>query len=193
MLRREAAEAAVERVVTLGRELLERDPSQLLEHLERQARRLLAQQAELSTCRQQLAELQSEVEALKQEVTSRVAPFRRKKPKGQNPPKKPGRQPGHRGEWLQSPPSAASDEHIEVSLEVCPDCGNALESKVLTLGPSWLHSQPPVLSEAIRSLNKLLKRWCSKILFQRELPTNGIRYGERGTICSLGVRRNSNH
>ena len=137
-------------MVTLGRELLERDPSQLLEYLERQARRLLVQQAELSTCRQQLAELQSEVEALKQEVTSRVAPFRRKKPKGQNPPKKPGRQPGHRGEWLQSPPSAASDEHIEVSLEVCPDCGNALDARTQRVVEQTIIEAPVVMPRVIR-------------------------------------------
>ncbi|MEO0646313.1 MAG: IS66 family transposase [Cyanobacteria bacterium J06650_10] len=41
-------------------------------------------------------------------------------------PKKSGRKAGHPGTWRQSPPLSERDEHIEVPLSLCPDCGHNL-------------------------------------------------------------------
>lgn len=126
--RPEAIETAVERVVAFGRKLLVNDSEQLLNIVERQAHQLLNQQSELNKCQQQLRTLQSEVKSLKEaEFTGSVAPFRIDEKKRSLTPKRPGRKPGHRGEWRQSPPPSEHDEQIEVPLVLCPDCGHDLE------------------------------------------------------------------
>ena len=123
-----AIEAAVSRAVAVGRELLEQSPEQVLTLLERQARQLLNQQAELSSCRRQLAELHESMAELEaQKPPTSVAPFRVDEKKRKAAPKRPGRKPGHRGQWRQAPPPADSDEQIEVSLTSCPDCGHGLD------------------------------------------------------------------
>ena len=115
--RPEAIETAVERVVAFGRSLLADAPEQLLGIVERQARQLLKQQSALQTYEQQLKRLEEEVTVLKEEQRiGSVAPFRIDEKKRKQAPKKPGRKPGHRGTWRQSPPPSASDEHIEVAL-----------------------------------------------------------------------------
>lgn len=125
--RPEAIETAIERVMVFGRQLLADAPEQLLSIVERQARQLLNQQAELNDYKQQLAHLWGDLEALKEtQFTSSVAPFRIDEKKRVQIPKKPGRKPGHRGEWRQSPPPSEQDEQIEVPLAQCPDCGHDL-------------------------------------------------------------------
>lgn len=126
--RSEAIETAVQRVVAFGRKLLEDEPEQLLSIVERQARQLLSQQSELNEYQQQLKTLQSEVKSLKEaEFIGSVAPFRIDEKKRSLAPKRPGRKLGHRGEWRQSPLPSEHDEHIEVPLMLCPDCGHDLE------------------------------------------------------------------
>lgn len=126
--RPEAIEAAVQRVVAFGRKLLVNEPEQLLSIIERQARQLLSQQSELNKYQQQLKTLQDEVKSLKEaEFTGSVAPFRIDEKKRPQKPKRPGRKPGHRGEWRQSPPPSEHDEQIEVPLTLCPDCCHDLE------------------------------------------------------------------
>ena len=118
----------MERVVAYGRSLIVNDPEQLLDIVERQARQLLKQQSVIQAHEQQLKTLEKEVAALKEDQRiGSVAPFRIDEKKRKQAPKKPGQKPGHRGAWRQSPPPAASDEHIEVSLSQCPDCGYDLE------------------------------------------------------------------
>lgn len=123
-----AIEAAVNRAVAVGRELLEHSPDQVLAILERQARRLLIQQAELSSYRHQIAELHHSIDELEaQKTPPSAAPFRVDEKKRKTSPKRPGRKPGHRGQWRQAPPPAESDEHIDVCLTNCPDCGHGLD------------------------------------------------------------------
>ena len=126
--RPEAIETAVERVVAFGRSLLADAPEQLLSIVERQARQLLKQQSTIQAYEEQFKTLEKEVSALKEEQrVGNVAPFRIDEKKRKQSPKKPGRKLGHRGAWRHSPPPAASDEHIEVSLPQCPDCGHDLD------------------------------------------------------------------
>lgn len=121
-------DTAVARAVAVGRELLEHSPEQVLSILERQARQLLIQQAELSSYRRQNAELQQSMADLAaQKTPTSVAPFRVDEKKRKSTSKRPGRKPGHRGQWRQAPPPAESDEHIEVALPSCPDCGHDLD------------------------------------------------------------------
>ncbi len=113
--------------MVLGRQLLVDAPEQLLSIVERQARQLLKQHSELTACHQQLSRLQGDIDALKEtQVTGSVAPFRIDEKKRVHTPKKPGRKPGHPGAWRQAPPPSAHDEHIDVPLLHCPDCGHEL-------------------------------------------------------------------
>ena len=122
-----AIKAAVKRAVLVGRELLEQSPEDVLAILDRQARRLLIQQAELSHYRHQIAELHHSIDELEaQKAPMSAAPFRVDEKKRKTSSKRPGRKPGHRGQWRQAPPPTESDEHIEVSLMSCPDCGRGL-------------------------------------------------------------------
>ena len=126
--RPEAIDTAVERVVAFGRKLLVDSPEQLLSIVERQARQLFAQQAELDKYKHQLQALQGEVKALQEsQFAGSVAPFRIDEKKRSRSPKKPGRKRGHTGAWRQSPPPSEHDEHIEVPLALCPDCGHDLD------------------------------------------------------------------
>lgn len=114
--------------MAFGRQLLAQSPRQVLDIVERQARRLLSQQAEINDYRRQLAALQTEVEGLRAvQVPGSVAPFRIDEEKRELVPKRPGRKPGHRGAWRQSPPPADSDEQLEVNLAVCPECSHDLD------------------------------------------------------------------
>lgn len=115
-------------MVTYGRELLAQAPEQLLGVIERQARALLTQQEELMAYQQQVEALQRQVKELEAKAAiGKVAPFRREESKRVGAPKRSGRKGGHQGQWRVCPPPREDDEHIEVLLEECPDCGNALE------------------------------------------------------------------
>lgn len=120
-------EASVERVVSLAKVWLVEDPNQVLQLVERQARQLLMQQQELTHYRQQLAQWQREVERLEDGPRRSAAPFAIADEKRKAQPKRPGRPVGHPGEWRKTPPVLESDEQVEVRLETCPECGEALD------------------------------------------------------------------
>ena len=114
--------------MAFGRNLLVEAPEQLLSIVERQARQLLVQQATLNDYEQQLQSLHDEVKTLQEnQFIGSVAPFRIDEKKRSRQPKKPGRKSGHQGAWRQSPPPSERDEHIDVPLTLCPDCGHDLE------------------------------------------------------------------
>jgi transposase len=123
----DAKASALQRVAALGRQWLSDDPEQLLSHFQRQAEQLLELRAELQECQAQLQECQTELEQLREEQRrGHVAPFRRQVERWPQPHKRPGRKPGHLGEWRRAPAAATTDEHIEVALVACPECGEAL-------------------------------------------------------------------
>lgn len=124
----EASERAIQQVVKLAQEWLVAEPQQVLVVVERQARQLVAQQQQIEHYQQQVKQLQQEVERLREQPKRSAAPFAIADEKRQKSPKKPGRAVGHRGEWRSAPAPAVSDEHIEVPLEHCPDCGALLEA-----------------------------------------------------------------
>ena len=111
----------------LGRQWLSDDPEQLLSHFKRQAEQLLALRSELQECQAHLQKCQTEIQQLQEEQRrGRVAPFRREPVASPKALKRPGRKPGHPGNWRRSPAPATTDEHIEVTLVACPECGEAL-------------------------------------------------------------------
>ena len=137
--------------MAFGRKLLEGDPEQLLDIVERQARQLLSQQSELDGYKQQLTTLQREVKELKEnQFIGSVAPFRIDEKKRLQKPKRPGCKPGHRGEWRQSPPPSEHDEHIGVPLGQCPDCGHDLAVGKQRVIEQTLIEAPIVMPRVIR-------------------------------------------
>ena len=87
-------------MVALGRQWLSDAPEQLLSHFKRQAEQLLELRAELQAYQAQLQECQAELEQLREEQRrGHVAPFRRQVERSTQPHQRPGRKPGHPGEW----------------------------------------------------------------------------------------------
>lgn len=123
----EAIERALQQVVRCAQQWLEQNPEQLLKVVEQQARQLLEQRREIARYTQEVAQLQQEVETLLKQPKRSAAPFAIEDKKRQKTPKRPGRKAGHPGQWRSTPPVAASDEQVEVRLEVCPECGQNLD------------------------------------------------------------------
>jgi len=120
-------ERAVQAVVRLVERWMEENPAQVLQMVERQARQLVEQHHEIACYQQQVAQLQQELETLREQPQRSAAPFAVAAEKRQQNPKRPGRPVGHRGAWRQPPAPAPSDEQVEVPLEECPDCGHELD------------------------------------------------------------------
>ena len=121
-------ETAIARVVGLVEGWLVEQPQQVLQVVERQARQLLAQQAEIAHYQAQVAQLQQALQQVQEQPARSAAPFALAPEKRQKTPKRPGRPAGHRGEWRTPPPAADTDEQITVQLAHCPDCGHPLHS-----------------------------------------------------------------
>ncbi|WP_346294262.1 hypothetical protein [Sphaerothrix gracilis] len=91
---------ALQRVVALGGQWLSDAPEQLLSHFKRQAEQLLELRAQLQERQRQLQECQAELQQLQDEQRQgSVAPFRREPSAPPKAPKRPGRKPGHAGDW----------------------------------------------------------------------------------------------
>lgn len=99
---------------------------------------LRAENAEL---RRTIRELQERLEALERQAHRSAAPFRRrderKKPPAQHG--KPGRKPGHPPAFRARP--QVIDEHIEVPLTGCPQCGGPV--KGVTPCEQFIEDLPP--------------------------------------------------
>lgn len=146
----EAIERALQQVVTLAQQWLEQNPEQLLKVVEQQARQLLEQRREISRYDQQVAQLQQELETLREQPKRSAAPFAIEDTKRQKTPKRPGRKTGHPGQWRTAPPVAASDEQVEVRLEVCPECGQDLDPGKQRALPQTILELPVVVPRVIR-------------------------------------------
>lgn len=125
----EVSERAIERVVELARGWVSEQPERVLQVVERQARQLMAVQQEMADYQQQVSQLQQEVARLQAQPGRSAAPFALAPEKRKAERKRPGRSVGHRGEWRRAPLEEMCDEHIEVPLECCPDCGGRLAAE----------------------------------------------------------------
>lgn len=96
---------------------------QRIKELEAENERLRAENEQL---RELVKQLHERMEELERQNARQAAPFRRKdkdrKPPDQHRP--PGRKPGHRPDYRKEPPEV--DDDIEVRLEACPHCGEAV-------------------------------------------------------------------
>lgn len=144
------SQRAIEQVVKLAQQWLLENPVQVVKVVEQQARQLLEQRQELELYRQQVAQLQQEIEALRAQPKRSAAPFAIEESKRQKTPKRPGRKAGHVGQWRISPEVTASDEHIEVPLEVCPDCGHGLDPTQSRVIEQTILELPVVVPRVIR-------------------------------------------
>lgn len=103
---------------------MDADPhDQRLQEFEAENQRLRAENEKL---RQSIQQLHERVEELERQNARQAAPFRRKdnqrKPSDQHD--KPGRKKGHPPSYREAPSEV--DDHIEVPLEACPHCGEAV-------------------------------------------------------------------
>ncbi len=103
---------------------MDADPrNQRIQELEAENERLRAANEQL---RQSIKQLHERVEELERQNARQAAPFRRKD-KDRKPPDqhgKPGRKKGHPPAYREEPPEV--DDNIEVPLEACPHCGEAV-------------------------------------------------------------------
>lgn len=104
--------------------------------------------AEVETLRELVNKLNERVEQLEREAHRQVAPFRRKdkdrKPPDQHGP--PGRRKGHPPAHRKQPPEV--DDHIEVELNGCPHCGEAVFD--LRRYEQFIEDIPPVRPRVTR-------------------------------------------
>jgi transposase len=105
-------------------ELARQKPLLLVEMVLEQRRAIEQQRQAIAALERRVSELE---EALRQSSGGGpgAAPFRIEPHKRKVAPKAPGRGEGHRGEFRMVPEQV--DETIEVPLEQCPSCGNAME------------------------------------------------------------------
>lgn len=127
MTQPDADKQAIERVVKLAQAWITENPTQLVRVVEQQARQLMVQRQEIALYQQQVVQLQQEMERLSEQPPRSTAPFAIAPDKRQQQRKRPGRPVGHRGQWRTPPSASASDEQVEVRLEVCSECGHGLE------------------------------------------------------------------
>ena len=127
-------ERAAQRVEQIAAEQLNANPSWVEQRLQQQALALGKYQYYVAAQQQQLEQQQAAIAVLEQQLEQaqrrgkrQAAPFRVGRKKRKFRRKRPGRRPGHPGSWKQPPEASSSDEHIEVPLECCPECGAALE------------------------------------------------------------------
>jgi transposase len=115
----------------LGREGLEelarRRPAVLVELILQQSEILQRQEQAIAALEERVGQLESQLEEALGQIGGGgggAAPFRRAPHERKEAPKRPGREPGHRGEFRVAP--AQIDQTIEVALRECPACGGAL-------------------------------------------------------------------
>ena len=82
--------------------------------------------AENQRLRERIAQLERRLEELERVSHRQAAPFRMPPEKRKSKRKRPGRKPGHQGFYRQRPEKI--DETVEVPLDRCPNCGEAVSS-----------------------------------------------------------------
>ncbi|HEY9817200.1 MAG TPA: IS66 family transposase [Candidatus Obscuribacterales bacterium] len=127
-------EHAVQQVERIASEMTQQSREWAIQRLQQQAVRLgklqyyvAAQQHQIEQQQTTIQQLEHQLEHAQRASKRQAAPFRVREKHRKSHPKPPGRKPAHAGAWRKPPVAKASDEHIEVSLEHCPDCGEALK------------------------------------------------------------------
>ena len=148
-------ERVAEYITRLAREKQAGEPDWLIEHFVQQGLRVLELEQQKTEQARQIEAQAAEIVELKEKLAQaeragkrQAAPFRRSKRKTQ--PKRPGRKAGHRGHWRQPPAASAADEHYEMPLETCPDCGQPLDKEHQQAIEQTVIDVPPVEPRVIR-------------------------------------------
>ena len=134
-------------------ESLQDQPDRLIEIILRQAGVIEELRAEVQTLQDQLKDLRdrndglsAKVSALEQKAARQAAPFRIREQQRKAEPQKPGRKTGHGGSCRPVP--EVVDEHIEVPLTACPQCGQKVEQARSVV--QYLEELPVVRPRVIR-------------------------------------------
>lgn len=153
--RTDRQERVAQYITRIAREKQASDPDWLIERLRQQGLRILEHEQQRIESARKLETQAAEIEELKEQLARaerarkrQAAPFRRRKRKSQ--PKRPGRKAGHKGNWRQPPAASAADEHYEMPLEKCPDCGQPLDREHQQALEQTLIDVPPVKPRVIR-------------------------------------------
>ncbi|MBE9103385.1 IS66 family transposase [Vacuolonema iberomarrocanum] len=150
----ERTAAQVERI---GQAQIEHHPEWVVQRLQQQALAVGKLRYALTALQQQLAQqqatqqqLEAQLEQAQRAGKRQAAPFRVAEAKRTAKRKPPGRKSGHPGAWRQSPPAHPSDEHIEVPLPRCPQCGETLAVGQQRAVEQTIVEIPPVRPRVIR-------------------------------------------
>lgn len=134
-------------------ESLRDQPDRLMEIILRQAGVIEELRAEIQALKDQIKDLQDRNDGLRAKVAAletknarQAAPFRIPEQQRQLQPQKPGRKAGHAGSCRPVP--AVVDEHIEVPLTACPQCGSSVEKARSVV--QYLEELPKVSPRVIR-------------------------------------------
>ncbi|HHP7244198.1 MAG TPA: hypothetical protein ACFE0H_05895 [Elainellaceae cyanobacterium] len=141
--------AAASQVKEIGQWMLENHPQRLVERGEAQALRIAELERQQEVNQREIATLRSELAEAQRAGKRQAAPFRIAQQKRKQHCKRPGRKAGHPGTWRECPADDAVDEHIEVPLERCPQCGDTLDAagqRVINKPSSKCHRLPCIFS-----------------------------------------------
>ena len=119
------------------------DKSELVELAERQAERIADLEA-------RLAGVDRRLEEIERKAMRGAAPFARPEDQRARAPKRPGRKGGHEGAFRARPSDDEVDRWIDVPLERCPHCGDALSSETDQAVEQTIIEAPPVAPEVVR-------------------------------------------
>lgn len=113
---------------------------------------ITSQQVRLAAVEAKLAELQREMEKLRRSSKRQAGPFSKGQPKSN--PKRPGRRVGHAG--ARRPVPTEVDETIELTLDRCPGCMNAVNADCVE--DQYVQDFPPVRPRTIHY--RVHSAWC---------------------------------
>lgn len=123
---------------------------ELIALAERQAWLIEEQSRRIADLQRKLAELEDRFEELERRSMRAAAPFARPETKRNPSPKRPGRKGGHGGRHRDRPADAAVDRRIEVPLDRCPHCGEAVAKETDRPIEQTIIEIPPCAPETLR-------------------------------------------
>lgn len=131
---------------------------------ERQAWLIEEQSRRIAGLQRKLLELEDRFEELERRSMRAAAPFARPETKRKLSPKRPGRKGGHVGRHRDRPADTAVDRRIEVPLDRCPHCGDALAKETDRAIEQTIIEIPPCAPETFRLITH--RNWCRRCQLQ---------------------------
>ena len=141
---------------------------ELIALAERQAWLIEEQSRRIADLQRKLAELEDRFEELERRSMRAAAPFARPETKRNPSPKRPGRKGGHGGRHRDRPADTAVDRRIEVPLDRCPHCGEAVAKETDRPIEQTIIEIPPCAPETLRLITH--RNWCRRC--QRQVASS---------------------